>query len=419
MLRIARVAALVAVIASTAVHAQSPYSTVYVFGDSISDRGRIPELILQQNPNFPPSELFPKPPYFDARFSNGPTYAELLPGLIGAAVNPGLNFAVGGAFTNTQNLANDFLPGGLTLPGIRTEIDSFTGSGGRFDPSAVVVHFGGANDYFAFLNPLLPPPAIGQVPGAVAAVTGNIQSNIQALAGAGAKTILVPNIPDLASTPGYRGTPFAGVAGALSAQHAAALNAQLGGLAKQLNVNIYVVDFATGFQTALANPGLFGFTNVTDACVKSLSEKQPPYITPGPPCSNPDQYLFWDDVHPTAAAHRLLAQYAADTLLAPLSIAAQAAFSLTNGDNFLRRMQEAVLATGVPGLSSPILKGTLGGGNVFLNIQRSFGDGSQATNALGFDYGVTQVSGGAIVRPSNNVALGLIGGFDDGTATLD
>ena len=84
-------------------HAQSPYSNVYVFGDSISDRGRIPGLLLQQNPNFPPGELFPKPPYFDARFSNGPTYAELLPGLIGAAVNPGLNFAVGGALTNTQN----------------------------------------------------------------------------------------------------------------------------------------------------------------------------------------------------------------------------------------------------------------------------------------------------------------------------
>ncbi len=97
-------------------------------------------------------------------------------------------------------------------------------------------------------------PPIGQVPGVVAAVTGNIQSNIQALAGAGAKTILVPNIPDLASTPSYRGTPSAGVAGALSAQHAAALNAQLGGLAKQLNVNIYVVDFATGFQNVLANP---------------------------------------------------------------------------------------------------------------------------------------------------------------------
>jgi phospholipase/lecithinase/hemolysin len=23
-------------------------------------------------------------------------------------------------------------------------------------------------------------------------------------------------------------------------------------------------------------------------------------------CANPDQYLFWDGVHPTAAAHRML-----------------------------------------------------------------------------------------------------------------
>ena len=107
-------------------------------------------------------------------------------------------------------------------------------------------------------------------------------------------------------------------------------------------------------------------------------------------------------------------------MLAPLSIAAQAAFALTNGDNFLRRMQEAVLPTGVPAHSSLIVKSPVGGGgNVFLNFQRSFGDGTPGPHALGFDYGVTQVSGGAVLRPSNNVALGVIGGFDEGSATLD
>lgn len=27
-------------------------------------------------------------------------------------------------------------------------------------------------------------------------------------------------------------------------------------------------------------------------------------------CANPDQYLFWDSLHPTAAAHRILGNYA-------------------------------------------------------------------------------------------------------------
>jgi outer membrane lipase/esterase len=147
----AAVVAIAALLCSTAVHAQSPYSTVYVFGDSLSDRGRVPGLILQQNPSFPAGLLFPKsPPYFDSRFSDGPTYAERLPGLIGVAPNPGQNFAVGGAETNTDNLANSGLSFfGVTLPGIMSEINGFTGSGGRFQPSAVVVLFGGSNDYIS------------------------------------------------------------------------------------------------------------------------------------------------------------------------------------------------------------------------------------------------------------------------------
>ncbi|MBX9772990.1 MAG: autotransporter domain-containing protein [Xanthobacteraceae bacterium] len=411
------------VTASTAVQAQSQFSTVFVFGDSLSDRGRVPGLILAQDPSFPSGLLFPKsPPYFMDRFSNGPTYAELLPGLIGVAPNPGQNFAVGGAETDTNNLANsDLSIFGVSLPGIRTEIDSFIGAGGRFQPSAAVVHFGGANDYFAFLDQTT-PPTLAQVPGEVALVTGNIRSNIQALVGAGARTIIVPNVPDLAVTPSYRGTPLAPVADALSTQHAAALNAQMGGLARQLGVNIFVVDFATGLRYVLNNPSLFGFTNVTDACVTSTSSL-PPYITPSAPCANPGQHLFWDDVHPTANAHRILAQFAADTLLAPQTIAAQAAFALTTGDNFLRRMQGAILWNGgvehAPIFASAVVPDRADGKKVFFNVQRSFGNGNSGSNSLAFDYGVTQVSGGLVFQPWNNVTFGLIGGFDNGSANLD
>jgi outer membrane lipase/esterase len=410
------VALVLAAVLSTGVYAQSPYSTVYVFGDSLSDRGRIPGILLQQDPTIPPIFLIPRsPPYFDHRFSNGATYAERLPGLIGVAPNPNQNFAVGGAETNTDNLANAFLPSHVTLPGIRTEIDTFISSGGRFQPSAVVVHYGGANDYFAFLDQTTPPP-ISAVPAEVALVTSNIQSNIRALVAAGARTIVVPNVPDLGDTPAYLGGSQAAVATAVSAQHAAALNAQLGALAKELNVNIIVVDFATGLKTVLADPARLGFTNVTAACVTSTTGL-PPYVTPGVPCSNPNQHLFWDDVHPTSAAHQLLAEYVADTLLAPLTIAAQATFALSNGDSFLRRMQESIFGAGN---GSPMLNpGTPADGNLFLNVRRAFGAGSPGNDLVGFDHGVTQVSGGAIFRPWNNVAFGLIGGYDYGKADLD
>ena len=56
---------------------------------------------------------------------------------------------------------------------------------------------------------------------------------------------------------------------------------------------------------------------------------------------------------------------------------------------------------------------------MFINLRRETGDGSPTTSAVGFDYGVTQASAGVVVRPWDNVALGLIGGIDDGTANLD
>jgi phospholipase/lecithinase/hemolysin len=49
----------------------------------------------------------------------------------------------------------------------------------------------------------------------------------------------------------------------------------------------------------IENPSSYGFTNVTDACM-TIS----PYTT----CSNPSEWLFWDDFHPTTAGQHLVAQ---------------------------------------------------------------------------------------------------------------
>ena len=51
--------------------------------------------------------------------------------------------------------------------------------------------------------------------------------------------------------------------------------------------------FGLGTQIA-ANPALFGFSNVSDACGAVSG-------------ANCDQYAYWDGIHPTAAAHRVIA----------------------------------------------------------------------------------------------------------------
>jgi phospholipase/lecithinase/hemolysin len=352
MRQVAVAAVLCAAFSSTA-YAQSSFSTVHVFGDSYSDRGRIPGIVYKQYPEWPHSWILgpaptgvttppPASPYFNGRFSNGPTWAERLPKLIRVRPNSKQNRAVGGATIGSfptanptlqpgdpfykkqfpsDNLESVFLEGVFTgdpttipgcreagtcidLPGIQDQIDGLGGS--RFKPSAVVALFGGGNDYFAFIDrvalnctslfgcpggvgSLETTPTLRDVPKEVAYVTKTTETSIRKLAKYGAKTLLVPNMPNIGSLPAYNGSQCIGkqatnyvctpkerealqhsakIGTALSVQHNAALNAKLGKLAKNLGVNIFVVDFATAVDTVMANPARFGFKNTHDACVQ-------------------------------------------------------------------------------------------------------------------------------------------------------
>ena len=93
-------------------------------------------------------------------------------------------------------------------------------------------------------------------------------------------------MPDLGLTPAYYGD-------ASATKFSYAFDQAL-----QANLPHGVMCFDTfGFMhLVVSNPGAFGFTDVTDPCLVGLN-----------PCSNPNQYLFWDDLHPTTAADQLLA----------------------------------------------------------------------------------------------------------------
>ncbi len=55
-------------------------------------------------------------------------------------------------------------------------------------------------------------------------------------------------------------------------------------------------------RTLVGSPAEFGLTNVDTSCLEVACDTEP--------SSDPDEFLFWDGVHPTAAAHRIVSGFA-------------------------------------------------------------------------------------------------------------
>lgn len=268
----------------------SAYSDIYVFGDSLSDSGNIFAAT---------SGAFPPPPYYNGRFSNGPTYVDNLAGMLGFSLTPSLlggqNYAFGGATAAAGSSV------GPLATDLGAQVNSFRALSGSADANALYVVWAGGNDLRAAT-----PPTAAAVIGA--ALTG-VQNAITDLYTEGARNFLVMNMPDLGLTPEAISGGPAAVGGAtfLSATFNSSFASVINGLRLGLaGEDIRTLDTFSLLNTVVANPGAYGFNNTTGSCIDA-----------GPACT-PDSWLFWDGIHPTAAGHRLIADAAFGVVSAPV-----------------------------------------------------------------------------------------------------
>ncbi|MBF0561559.1 MAG: SGNH/GDSL hydrolase family protein [Alphaproteobacteria bacterium] len=273
-----------------------PFSRMDVFGDSLSDPGNIGSRYIDKE------NVVNTAPYAGGRYSNGPVYAELLPGLLGIPGGGVQNFAVGGALSDNTNNNNT---GTGTLPGLLQQVRSATG----LSASTLNVVWIGGNDYSGFLGNAVGSglPARTAIDTQITITVNNVVAAITTLAKAGGRNFLVANLPPMGLTPDGRAlagalATNAGSINQITARHNVQLAAAMALLRQRLGVTILVMDVNALFLRIMASPGSFGFTNVTDPCLTTIAN-----ITSV--CASPASYLFWDGQHPTAATQAFLAQY--------------------------------------------------------------------------------------------------------------
>lgn len=265
--------------ASLAAPANASYSKVITFGDSLSDNGNLLALTGQ-----------PGAPYFNGRFSNGPVAVEVMSAQLGLSL---VDFAYGGAQTGTGNVAGAMLNG----TGVASQVAMYTGmTGGNADASALYVVWAGPNDFFAGSNMLNPSTAFN--------ASTNLLNNIQSLYNIGARDFFVPLMPNLGVTPSALAVDaanpgFATVATGQTAIYNGLLMAGFDTLRSNLaGIQIKTFDTPSFLMSQITLMNSQG-KNTTAPCLNAAA---------GTLCANPDDYLFWDGVHPTAAAHRVLGQ---------------------------------------------------------------------------------------------------------------
>ena len=274
-------AALGAAVALVSTPAQAGYySSIYAFGDSLSDDGN--SLTISVPAQRPPVA------------SDGPVAVQYLATAFGI---PLYGYAVGGAMSGTLNA--DYLPTDPAAPlhpllntGVLTQVATFIGSlnGNRADSSALYVVSGGANDVLVDASD---PVQLG------IDIATNLSIAVASLYAEGARHFLLPLLPDIGLS------PFA-----LSLPDPTA--ATLSGLGELLNVAL--ADAYAMLLQALPDASftIFDTASAQRAVTSDLAGHN---LTDGTtPCRLSavadacKTSFFWDELHPTTAASALLAR---------------------------------------------------------------------------------------------------------------
>lgn len=299
-----------------------PFTGFFSFGDSLTDDGKLGQLA---------------PPSLEGRFSNGPTYAEIIAKDFEANGHDTGNLALGGATAGDTNLSP--IPGapfntfnsqigvfadalGLAGPGDSPNplitglapVPTFDTAPPETGGNPLLSVFFGANDLFQAFGAVgaglvAPENATAFLTNAAVAAADAVETGIRTLNSLDASLFddfIVVGLPDLGVTPAFLGDA---AASAVTGVFNGRLTLNLLDLAGD-GINVIGFDPNDVLDDIIADAefnggAVFGITDVTTPCTLSFSQPT------GTSCLDagidPNTLLFGDSVHPNAVAQALLA----------------------------------------------------------------------------------------------------------------
>jgi outer membrane lipase/esterase len=287
------------------------YTSIVVFGDSLSDTGNVAHLTEAKYGIRIPGTVAD---YTDGRFTDGfdtapaarnytgvwvEQLAAMLPSkpVIKDSLDGGTDYAYG--FATTGGGTGDFTFGpsdslSVNVNNIGQQISDYLATSPKISKKTLFVVWGGAID---LLNATSSSDVVK------AAI--NQALNIQRLIDAGATQFIVPNLPPLGLVPRLNGSPTTSVP---ATEESVLFNRVL---TEALDILRF---FDQGRRLQLAQLDVFGLFNRIVASPRRFSLADISDSSQGNVAVNPDTYLFWDDLHPTTHGHGILAASAAEVL---------------------------------------------------------------------------------------------------------
>ncbi len=364
------------------------YTSIVVFGDSLSDVGNDAALsyakygVVAQVPGTATG-------YTNGRFTDGldttppahnytGVWIEQLAAKFAAhptirnSLGGGTDYAYGYATTNTGTSVLTYGPSNalsITVNNMGQQVTDYLATRPTVNSSTLYVLWGGSNDLLNLTNTTdITNSAAREV------------AIVQQLINAGATDFLIPNLPPLGLIPRLNQIPAQSAAATAAAQvFNQALSTGLGQLVSAnpgKTLHIFPLDIYTLFNTVVGPPLAPGFSNVTSSSSAFFGASNANV--------NPDTYLFWDDLHPTTFGHNQIAAAALTLLGTPVqtSVTLTAPTTSTNPNSTVQFTASVAATSGIPTGTVTFLDGSTPLGSALVSGSTPTGTATFSTASL-------------------------------------